>query len=532
VPTESDLYRQKLSTLGITQFGEVHWNATTGELYEHAVRRREGTVAHLGPLVVTTGHHTGRSPDDKFIVREPTSEDYIWWPQNEEFSVERFDALRKRLIAYLRGKDLFVQDCYVCAHPKYRLPLRIITETAWHSLFTRNMFLRILDRETLLAHEPEFTVIQTAHFHADKERDGTNSEAFIIINFGARLALIGATSYGGEIKKSIFTILNYLLPFREVLSMHCSANVGRQNNDVALFFGLSGTGKTTLSADPDRRLIGDDEHGWCEDGIFNFEGGCYAKVIGLSQEAEPAIYECTRRFGTILENVAIDRRTRRLDLNDDTLTENTRAAYPVNYMGGIVEDGMADHPKNIVFLCCDAYGVMPPVAKLSPEQAMYHFLSGYTAKVGGTERGKEEPEATFSACFGAPFMARPPEVYAKMLGERLEKHDVNCWLINTGWVGGSFKEAERMPIAFTRAIVRAVLSGALANVKMAGEPVFGLEIPVHCPDVPDKMLMPRDVWSSPEAYDAQAERLVKRFRGNFTEHFEGGEAAEIAKAGP
>ena len=531
-PTLTDLWRRKLEEHGLTAFGEVHWNATTAELYEHAVRRREATIAHLGPLCVTTGHHTGRSPNDKWVVREESCQHEIWWDQSQAFEPEQFDGLHRRLLAYLRDKDLYVQDCYVCAEPKYRLNLRIITETAWHSLFARNMFLRIHDRDQIRAHQPDFTVIQSGRFHAEPERDGTRSEAFIILNFGAKLAIIGGTSYGGEGKKAVFTILNYLLPRHEVLPMHCSANVGRERGDVALFFGLSGTGKTTLSADPDRRLIGDDEHGWGDDGIFNFEGGCYAKVIRLSSEAEPAIWKCTRRFGTILENVTVDRITRRLDLDDDSLTENTRAAYPINYMGDIVDGGRAGHPKNIVMLTCDAYGVMPPVARLTPEQAKYHFLSGYTAKVAGTERetGKD-PVPTFSACFGAPFMARRPEVYARMLGDRLQQHKVDCWLVNTGWIGGSCKVADRMPIAFTRAILRAIHSGKLAGIKTVQEPAFGLQVPVRCPDVPDTMLRPRATWADEAVYDAEAAKLAKRFEENFAT-FDSPEARELAKYGP
>ncbi len=531
-PTTTDLWRQKLQELGLTAFGEVHWNATTGELYEHAVRRREATIAHMGALCVTTGHHMGRSPNDKFVALEDTSKDEIWWKQNQEFSPERFDSLHTRMLAYLRDKDIFIQDCYVCADPKYRLNLRIITETAWHSLFARNMFLRIHDREEIRAHEPDFTVIQSGRFHAEPERDGTRSEAFVILNFGAKLAIIGGTSYGGECKKAIFTVLNFLLPRLEVLPMHCSANVGREREDVALFFGLSGTGKTTLSADPERRLIGDDEHGWGKDGVFNFEGGCYAKVIRLSEEAEPQIWDATRRFGTILENVTVDRLTRRVDLDDATLTENTRAAYPVNYMGDIIDEGWAGHPANIIMLTCDAYGVMPPVAKLTPEQAMYHFLSGYTAKVAETESGQgKDPAPTFSACFGAPFMARPPEVYARMLGDRLKQHNADCWLVNTGWIGGSSKDADRMPIAFTRAIIRAIHSGKLAGIPTVTEPAFGLHVPVHCPDVPDNMLRARDTWGDEAAYDAQAQRLAQSFRDNFG-LFTGPEAQALAKYGP
>lgn len=520
MPTEHDLWRQKLAPLGLTEFGELHWNAATPELYEHALRHGEGLIAHLGPLVVNTGQHRGRSPNDKFVVKQPPSEEHIWWDENQAFSPEKFDRLRARVIAYLRGCDLYVQDCYVCNHPGYRMPIRVITQKAWHSLFARNMFLRIFDREELLRHEPEFTIIHAGDFRADKEQDGTKSGAFIIINFEEQICLIGGTLYGGEIKKAVFTILNYLLPAKGVLSMHCSANMG-DKGDVALFFGLSGTGKTTLSADPERRLIGDDEHGWCDDGIFNFEGGCYAKVINLSREAEPAIYECTRRFGTILENVAMSRRTRRIDLNDDTLTENTRAAYPISYMGKIVESGRGGHPRNIIFLTCDADGVMPPVAKLNRSQALYHFLSGYTADIAGVEAhlAKGETRPRFSPCFGAPFMARPPMFYANMLAERLKRHKVDCWIVNTGWVGGPYYKSNRVKIQFTRAIIGAILTGALAQVPMEKEPYFGLTIPTECPNVPKRLLNPCKAWRSKKAYEQSAKMVAQRFHSNFARRF-------------
>lgn len=529
--TSGEGIREWLARNGLPNLGEIHWNASTGELYEHAVRRREGLIAHLGPLCVRTGHHTGRSPRDKFIVREPSSQEHIWWSDvNQPFDADRFEILHKRMLAYLQGKDIYVQDCRVCAHPKYQVPIRVITETAWHNLFARNMFLRIIDRAELAGHTPEFTIIQAPHFHASPEEDGTNSEAVIMIHFGKKLALIGGTSYGGEIKKAVFTILNYLLPGQGVLSMHCSANVG-QDGDTALFFGLSGTGKTTLSADPDRRLVGDDEHGWCDDGIFNFEGGCYAKVIRLSREAEPAIYECTRRFGTVLENVAIDRITRRLNLDDDSLTENTRAAFPISYIPNSIPDGLAGHPKNIIMLTCDAFGVMPPVARLSPEQALYHFLSGYTAKVAGTEKHIVEPEATFSACFGAPFMARRPSVYAELLNQRIRKHNVDCWLVNTGWIGGPYGVGYRIDIGHTRAILRAILSGELAKMPMKPDPVFHLNIPQTCPGVDDAILQPRNHWNDPASYDAHARRLVDAFRKNFAQ-FEGETAKQVEQYGP
>ncbi len=516
---------------GIRNVNQVYWNLSTSALYEEAVRRREGLIAHMGPLVVRTGHHTGRSPNDKFIVREPSSEDHIWWGKvNRPFEEEHFKALYLRMLAYLQGKDLFVQDCFVGADPCYRTPIRVITETAWHNLFARNLFIRARPEE-LEEFTPEFTIINTPRFHAVPEIDGTKTEVFILVNFAEKLVLIGGTSYGGEIKKSVFTLMNYLLPFRDVLPMHCSANVG-QKGDVALFFGLSGTGKTTLSADPERALVGDDEHGWSEHGIFNFEGGCYAKVIRLSPEAEPEIYQTTRRFGTILENVTIDIRTRRLDLNDDSLTENTRAAYPINYLPRIVRSGMVGHPENIVFLTADAFGVMPPVARLTPAQAMYHFLSGYTARVAGTEKGLgSEPQATFSTCFGAPFMALHPRVYVRMLGERIKQHKVKVWLINTGWTGGPFGVGHRMKIAYTRAMIRAALGGELDKVPMEQDPIFGLQIPTACPDIPAGVLRVRETWADPDAYDEQASKVAFMFHQNFTQ-FAGDVSEEVRAAGP
>jgi phosphoenolpyruvate carboxykinase (ATP) len=520
LPTEHDLWRQKLAPLGLTEFGELHWNAATPELYEHGLRHGEGLIAHLGPFVVNTGQHRGRSPDDKAVVKQPPSESDIWWAENQPFSPDYFDRLRGRVTAYLRGCDLYVQDCYVCNHPEYKMPIRVITQKAWHSLFARNMFLRIFDRKELLDHEPEFTIIHSGDFRADREQDGTKSGAFIIINFEQKVCLISGTLYGGEIKKAVFTILNYLLPARGVLSMHCSANVG-DRGDVALFFGLSGTGKTTLSADKERYLIGDDEHGWCDDGILNFEGGCYAKVINLSREAEPEIYECTRRFGTILENVAMSRRTRRIDLNDDTFTENTRAAYPVNYVDRIIPEGRAGHPRNIIFLTCDADGVMAPVAKLNQAQALYHFLSGYTSEGAGVvaDLAKGESRPKFSPCFGAPFLARPPMLYAEMLGERVKAHRVNCWLVNTGWVGGPYHKTNRVKIEFTRAIIRAILTGGLAKVEMLRDPHFGLQIPTECPGVPKKVLNPSDSWRSRKGYERSARMVAERFRANFERRF-------------
>jgi phosphoenolpyruvate carboxykinase (ATP) len=501
---------------GFRNVNNVYWNLTTPQLYEEAIRRREGRLAHLGPLVVRTGHHTGRSPNDKFVVREPSSAERIWWGAvNRPMPPEQFDILHRRLLAYFQGKDLFVQDCFVCADPEYRIPLRVITETAWHNLFARAIFIRP-ERAELSAHVPQFTVIHAPNFHAIPEVDGTRSEVFIVINFGQRLVLIGGTHYAGEIKKSVFTLLNYLLPQRGVLSMHCSANMGA-GGDVAIFFGLSGTGKTTLSADPERILIGDDEHGWSDRGIFNCEGGCYAKVIRLSPEAEPEIYATTRRFGTILENVGFDSTTGRVDLDDDSLTENTRAAYPITHIPNAARDGLGGHPRTVIMLTADAFGILPPIARLTPVQAMYHFLSGYTAKVAGTERGVTEPQATFSACFGAPFMALSPIVYAEMLGERLRRHRVAVWLVNTGWSGGPYGVGRRIRIDYTRAMVRAALSGALEEVPLRPDPVFGLAVPAAVPGVPVEILTVRETWEDAATYDMQARRLAEMFTQNFAQ---------------
>jgi phosphoenolpyruvate carboxykinase (ATP) len=517
---------------GIYNVGNVNWNPSTPCHYEEVVRRREGLVAHLGPIVVRTGDHTGRSPNDKFIVREPQSENKVWWSKwNRAFEPDRFDALYYRLLAYLQGKDIFVQDCYAGTDPDYQIPIRVITENAWHNLFARNIFVQIKEAAVLRKHVPDFTVINVPRFHASPEVDGTNSEAFVIVNFGKKLLLVGGTSYAGEIKKSVFTLMNYLLPQEQVLSMHCSANVGRKG-DVALFFGLSGTGKTTLATDPERRLIGDDEHGWSDQGIFNFEGGCYAKVIRISREAEPDIYECTRKFGAILENVAIDAQTRRIDLDDDRLTENTRAAYPISHIPNSVPSGVGGHPKSLIMLTSDAFGLMPPVARLTPEQAVYHFLSGYTAKLPGLEKGSgAEPQATFSPCFGAPFIALPPTIYAKLLGEKVTKYKVDCWLVNTGWTGGPFGAGKRMPIAYSRAIVRAVLEGALGKVPTEQDPVFGLHVPTSCLGVPAEVLNPRNTWEDGNAYDAKAKELAAAFNENFKQ-LAGGVSSGVRDAAP
>ncbi len=500
---------------GIRNYTRILYNPATPQLYEQAIRRQEGILAHLGPLVVRTGQFTGRAPKDKFIVSEASSRDKVWWGEvNRPFDEQKFDRLHHRILSYLEGKEIYVQDCYVGADANNRMAVRIITEQAWQSLFARNMFLRVLDRKVLEQFVPEYTVIDVPHFTADPDVDGTYSGAFILLNFGRKLTLIGGTGYGGEIKKSVFTLMNFQLPQKGVFPMHCSANVGSDGKS-AIFFGLSGTGKTSLSADPDRQLIGDDEHGWSDAGVFNFEGGCYAKVIRLSPAAEPQIYECTRRFGTVLENVAIDVDSRRLDLNDDSLTENTRAAYPITHIDNASKTGIAPHPENVIMLTCDAFGVLPPISKLTREQAMYHFLSGYTAKVAGTEAGVSEPQATFSTCFGAPFMALPPIFYARLLGERITKHQSACWLINTGWTGGGHGKGKRMEIGYTRKMVHAALNGALANIEFETEPYFGLSIPKSCPGTPAEILAPINTWSDKEAYRRQAEELRRLFRTNF-----------------
>jgi phosphoenolpyruvate carboxykinase (ATP) len=520
-----------LETAGIHQPGSVHWNLSEAALYEAAIRRGEGELAAEGPLVCRTGARTGRSPNDKFVVREPEHGAHIHWgPVNRPLEPAKFDALHRDLTAYLRGKELYVLDAWAGADPAYRLPIRIVNEFAWHNLFARNMFLPENDPARRLAHDPQFTVVDAPGFKADPARHGSQSEVFVFMNFAARLVLIGGTQYAGEIKKSIFTILNYLLPRQGVLSMHCSANVGKAG-DSALFFGLSGTGKTTLSSDPERRLLGDDEHGWSDRGIFNFEGGCYAKVIKLSQKAEPQIYATTRRFGTILENVVIDPMTRRLDLDDASLTENTRGSYPLSFIENAILEGQAGHPRNIVMLTADAYGVLPPIARLTPEAAMYHFLSGYTARVAGTETGVTEPKAAFSACFGAPFLPLNPNVYARLLGEKIARHDARVWLVNTGWTGGPYGTGKRMSIAHTRAMIAAALAGQLDGVAYTRHPIFNVDVPAICPGVPDEVLDPRRTWSDPAAYDAQARKLAAMFVDNF-KAFEQDVSASVRDAGP
>jgi len=520
-----------LALYGLSNIGRIFCNYNTPLLYEEIIKRREGSIAHLGPIAVRTGQHTGRAAKDKFIVEEPATRENIWWGKaNKPFSPEKFQLLFHRLQAYLQGKDLFVQDCFAGADKEFQMPVRVITETAWHNLFARNMLIRA-PRGKLEDHNPEFTVFHVPNFMAEPSLDGTNSEAFVILNITKKIVLIGGTSYAGEIKKSVFTFLNYLLPLENVLSMHCSANIGK-DGDVALFFGLSGTGKTTLSADPERSLIGDDEHGWSKNGVFNFEGGCYAKVIRLSKEAEPEIFATTRRFGTILENVAIDSWTRRLDLDDDSLTENTRAAYPLTHIPNVFTGTTAGHPKNIIMLTCDAFGVIPPIARLTSVQAMYHFMSGYTAKVGGTEKGMgSEPQATFSACFGAPFMVLHPFKYAKLLDDKINNHEANCWLVNTGWTGGPYGTGKRYKIAHTRAMVKAALNGDLDDIEFFKDPIFGIEVPKTCPGIPTEILDQRSTWQDKNAYDDKARKLAQMFIDNFKQ-FDDEAPDNVKKAGP
>ncbi len=519
-----------LSGQGLAPTGEVHWNLNAPLLIEHAVRRSEGRLADNGPFVAVTSPFTGRSPKDKFIVREPSSEsDVDWGTVNQPISAAHFAVLLADVRAYLNeAPDLFVQDLFCGADPAYRLAVRYVTPKAWHSAFVRNMFIRPETAE-LAGFAPNFTVLHAPDFQAVPERHGTRSGTFNVLNLAERMILIGGTQYAGELKKSMFTVMNYYLPKQGLLSMHCSANVGPDDTS-ALFFGLSGTGKTTLSADPARGLIGDDEHGWGPNGIFNFEGGCYAKVINLSKEAEPDIYQTTQMFGTVLENVVLDEH-RRVKFEDQSITENTRASYPLPYIRNHVPSGRGPHPSDVVFLTCDAFGVLPPIAKLTPEQAMYYFLSGYTAKVAGTERGVTEPQATFSACFGAVFLVWHPTKYAEMLGELLRKHKARVWLLNTGWSGGGAGVGSRMKISWSRAMVRAALAGELDAVAYHTDPVFGLQVPATVPDVPASVMQPRSTWADPSAYDAQAKKLVEMFRTNF-EKFGAAVPAAIAAAGP
>ncbi len=521
-----------LDNLGLGNLGKVYWNLPSEALVEEAIFRNEGKITRLGPLVVNTGQLTARAANDKVIVREPGTEGHIWWGQyNRPYDTSKFNDLFNRVQGFLQGRDVFVQDCFAGADPNYRLPVRIITEFAWHSMFARNMFIPPSTADEYRRHIPDFTVIAVPSFKAFPQIDNTNSNTVIVINFDQKLCIIGNSGYAGEIKKSIFTIMNYLLPLEGVMPMHCSANVGK-DGDVALFFGLSGTGKTTLSADPTRRLIGDDEHGWSDDGIFNFENGCYAKVIALSPTAEPQIHACTERFGTILENVVYDPITRYIDLDDNHFTENTRASYPLDYIDNALPDKRAGHPKNVIMLTCDASGVMPPIARLTPDQALYHFISGYTAKVGGTELGLgAEPEITFSTCFGGPFMVHHPTFYADLLKRKIERYGVTCWLINTGWVGGAYGVGKRISIRYTRRMLNAALNGELDSVNYTTDPVFGFQVPQTCPDIPEGVLDPASSWINREEYMKRYRALASRFIDNFKK-FSDDASQAVRDAGP
>ena len=519
-----------LESLGIYNVANIYRNLSVPELIKHAMARNEGELAANGAFVVKTGERTGRSPNDKFIVEEEKYSDKIWWgPVNKPMKPELFNRFYELVTAYLQNRDVFIFDGFAGADAKHRLPIRIITEKAWQSLFANTLFVRPTESE-LKNHVPEFTVIDACAMKALPHIKGLNSEAFVCVSFEKKVILIGGTQYGGEIKKSIFSIMNYLLPQKDIFPMHCSANVG-SNNDSALFFGLSGTGKTTLSADPQRKLIGDDEHGWSSDGIFNFEGGCYAKCIKLSYEAEPQIWNAIR-YGSLLENVVIHPETKVPDFNSDAITENTRATYPVEHIPNCVIPGVGTHPKNVFFLTCDAFGVLPPIAKLDENMAMYHFLSGYTAKVAGTEAGITEPKATFSTCFGAPFLPLHPTTYAKMLGERLKKYGATCWLVNTGWSGGPYGTGSRMKISITRALLSAALSGQLENVECYKDPIFNVWVPKECPGVTDsKVLIPRETWKDKEAYEKKAKELAGLFIKNF-DQYKDFATKEIIGAGP
>lgn len=520
--------RHGLESLGFQHRGAAFWNLRPPVLVAESLRRGESRLSDTGALVALTGKRTGRSPKDKFVVREPSSEKNVEWGDvNVGATPEVFDRLEKKVFAHLANRDIFVQDLYCGADPKHRLNVRVITEYAWHSLFARQLFVRPPTSATA-DHNPDFTVIGAPTCMADPQMDGVKSEAFIALNFAKKRVIIGGTQYAGEIKKSIFTVMNYLLPLKGVLSMHCSANIGKAG-DTALFFGLSGTGKTTLSADPSRGLIGDDEHGWGPDGVFNFEGGCYAKVINLSKEYEPQIYNAIR-FGAVLENVVLDPETNATRYADGSLTENTRGAYPLNYIDNAVEPSVGGHPKNVVFLTCDAFGVLPPISRLTSEQAMYHFLSGYTAKVAGTEAGVTEPQTTFSTCFGAPFLPLNPATYADLLGKKIAEHKSRVWLVNTGWSGGPYGVGSRMKLPYTRAMINAALAGKLDEVRYEPHAVFGVSVPQSCPDVPADVLNPRNTWKDAAAYDAKARDLAGRFVKNFTKFTAASDA--IRAAGP
>ncbi len=518
--------RHGVETIGLTHRGRQFWNLGLPALVVESIRREEGTLSDRGAIVATTGKRTGRSPKDKFIVREPSCESHVFWGDvNAPTSPETFAKLKAKAFAYAQSRDLFVQDLYAGADDAHRLRVRVVSEYAWHSAFARQLFIRPAPEETA-DHRPDFTVVCMPGFHADPGADGTRSEAFVVLNFAEKLVLIGGTKYAGEIKKSIFTVMNYVLPLAGVLSMHCSANQGAAG-DVALFFGLSGTGKTTLSADPNRRLIGDDEHAWSDTCVFNIEGGCYAKVINLSPELEPQIFNSIH-FGCVLENVVLDPRTGEPRYADSSLTENTRGAYPLSFIENAIEPSVGGHPKNIIFLTCDAFGVLPPIVRFTPAQAMYHFLSGYTAKVAGTEAGVTEPQATFSTCFGAPFLPLNPTVYATMLGEKIARHEVHVWGVNTGWTGGPFGIGKRMKLPYTRAMITAVLNGQLDAVAYEPHPVFGVNMPRSCPNVPSDVLNPRHTWTDHAAYDAKCRDLAGLFTKNFEKFASAPEAVKAA----
>ncbi len=518
-----------LDEQGFRNLAAVHWNHRPATLVERAIARGEGHLAADGPLVVKTGQHTGRSAKDKFIVRTAATEDQVWWDNNKPMTPEAFKTLHEDMLKHAEGMELYVQDLFGGADKDHRLPTRVVTEYAWHSLFIQHLLIEPKSDE-LEDFAPEYTIIDLPSFEADPERHGCRTGTVIACDFENRIVLIAGTSYAGEMKKSVFTMLNYLLPPKKIMPMHCSVNVGK-SYDAAIFFGLSGTGKTTLSADPDRMLIGDDEHGWGPNGLFNFEGGCYAKMIKLSAEAEPEIFSTTKRFATVLENVVMDEETRELDLDDNSLTENTRGAYPISYIPNASLDGVAGQPKNIIMLTADAFGVLPPIAKLTPSQAMYHFLSGYTAKVAGTEKGVTEPEATFSTCFGAPFMPRHPSEYGNLLRALIHEHDVNCWLVNTGWTGGIYGVGHRMPIKETRALLNAALDGSLLTAEMRTDANFGFEVPVAVHGVDTTLLNPRDTWADKDAYDKQARALVSMFIENF-QKFEAHVDPDVRDAAP
>ncbi|MGR3409364.1 MAG: phosphoenolpyruvate carboxykinase [Paracoccus sp. (in: a-proteobacteria)] len=511
----------RLEDQGIEGLGQVHYNLLEPALMSQAVARGEGQLGIGGSFLVSTGAHTGRSPKDKFVVRSASVEDTIWWDNNKPMAPEAFDLLHADMLAHMKGRDYFVQDLFGGADPENRLDVRVVTELAWHGLFIRHL-LRRPDASELATFTPEFTIINCPGFKADPARHGCRSETVIAMNFDKKLILIANTAYAGENKKSVFTLLNYLLPEKGIMPMHCSANHAPGNpDDSAVFFGLSGTGKTTLSADPSRVLIGDDEHGWSNTGIFNFEGGCYAKTINLSAEAEPEIHATTSRFGTVIENMVFDKDSLELDFEDNSITDNMRCAYPLEAISNASATSLGGHPRNVIMLTCDAYGVLPPIARLTPAQAMYHFLSGFTSKTPGTEVGVTEPVPTFSTCFGAPFMPRRPEVYGKLLQEKIAQHGASCWLVNTGWTGGAFGTGKRMPIAATRALLAAALDGSLNDVQFRRDPNFGFDVPVSVPGVEDRLLDPRQTWADPAAYDAQAAKLVQMFCDNFAQYLDG-----------